>query len=640
MKKVLFLFIFSAIVNAGTSQTLLTYGKFSVGKAEFLRAYNKNKTQVDNKEKAIREYVSLYSNFKIKVKAAQEMMLDTSEQMKADVESFRSQIEENYMNDDKIYQQLMNEAFVRSQLDLHVVRYTINVDEQADPADTLNKFQIIQNLFEQLKSNPNTAPDVPAEVKYTDMGFITAFSIPYAYESIVYKLNPGEVSMPYRSKKAWHIFKVIAKRKSAGKWKVAQILFTSPDNADENTKAKAASTADSVFQLLMKGADFASMARTYSDDKLTYLNGGEMPEFGTGKYDLAFENEVVKLSKDGEISAPFRTAFGIHILKRLSYLPTPTAITDDAIQFELKQKLAQDDRIKIAKDKFARDIKAKIGLKIVPTVKTADILRYADTVVLDMENPDVTANTPISNKIILTFAKGNAKGQEWLDFVREFKSNPEMYKGETNKEIWEKYISLVSLDYYKKHLEEYNADFKYQLQEFREGNLLFEIMEKEVWSKASKDTVGLERYYAANKQKYMWGESADVLILNCVTEALAKQTMDSLKLGKYWKDLVDVKQGELQGDSGRFEMSQIGGDAQAPVGSFSAITNNADGTATFIYYYKHYSNGDQRNFSDARGMVINDYQSIVEKNWLDALKKKYPVKVNEALLSQVIKESK
>jgi peptidyl-prolyl cis-trans isomerase SurA len=257
-----------------------------------------------------------------------------------------------------------------------------------------------------------------------------------------------------------------------------------------------------------------------------------------------------------------------------------------------------------------------------------------------MENPDVTANTPISNKIILTFAKGNAKGQEWLDFVREFKSNPEMYKGETNKEIWEKYISLTSLDYYKKHLEEYNLDFKYQLQEFKEGNLLFEIMEKEVWSKASKDTVGLERYYAANKQKYLWGESADVLILNCITEALAKQTMDSLKLGKYWKDLVDVKQGELQGDSGRFEISQIGGDAQAPVGSFSAITNNADGTATFIYYYKHYPNGDQRNFSDARGMVINEYQSIVEKNWLDALRKKYPLKVNEALLSQIIKESK
>ncbi len=640
MKKALFLLMLSAITLEGISQSLLTYGKFSVGKEEFLRAYNKNKTQVDSKEKAIREYVTLYANFKMKVKAAQEMMLDTSEQMKADVENFRNQIEEHYMNDEKIYQQLMQEAFNRSQADLHVVRYSINVEETADPADTLNKFQIIQHVYDQLKANPNTAPDVPAEVKYTDMGFITAFSIPYAYENIVYKLNAGEISMPYRSKKAWHIFKVLSKRKSAGKWKVAQILFTSPENADNDTKAKAAATADSVYQLIIKGADFASMARTYSDDKLTYLNGGEMPEFGTGKFDVAFENEVVKLSKDGEISAPFHTAFGIHILKRISYAPTPADITDDALQFELKQKLSQDDRIKIAKDKFAKDIKVKIGLKIVATVKNADILRYADTVMLDMEMPDITATTPISNKTILTFAKGSANGQAWLEFVREFKSNPELYKGETNKEIWEKYISLTALDYYKKHLEEYNTDFKYQLQEFKEGNLLFEIMEKEVWSKASKDTVGLERYYAANKQRYIWGESADVLILNCVTEALAKQTLDSLKLGKYWKDLVDVKQGELQGDSGRFEIAQIGGDAQAPVGTYSAITNNADGTATFIYYYKQYSNGDQRNFADARGMVINDYQAVVEKNWLDALKKKYPVKVSEALLSQIIKESK
>jgi peptidyl-prolyl cis-trans isomerase SurA len=166
---------------------------------------------------------------------------------------------------------------------------------------------------------------------------------------LVYALKENGVSNPYRSKKAWHIFKLVNKRPSAGKWKIAQILFTFPPETDASQQAESKKNADSVYQLLKNGADFSEMAKQFSDDKLTYLNGGELPEFGTGKFDRKFEQEVLQLTKDGDISKPFQTSFGFHIIKRISQTPTPTQKGDDALLYELKQKLQQDERINISK---------------------------------------------------------------------------------------------------------------------------------------------------------------------------------------------------------------------------------------------------------------------------------------------------
>ena len=641
MKKIILLSANLLIGVSLFSQTLINYGKHSIGKVEFLKAFNKNKpTSEGNKEKSVKEYVDLYANFKMKVMEAMELKLDTAEQFKADVDNFRKQIVENYLSDEKTFNMLTDEAFTRSLSDLHVVRYSVTMDEAASPEDSMAKFNAIKAISEQLKKMPNSRINNSESplVEFSDMGFLTVFSLPYVYENIVYGLKPGETSSPYRAKKAWHVFSVIEKRKSVGKWKIAQILFSTPENADGSIMQVLKQKADSVYAILKHGADFSNVAKFVSDDKLTYLNGGELPEFGTGKYDNVFESEAIKLNKDGDISEPFQTSFGIHILKRLSQSPAPLAKSDDNWLYDIKQKLQQDDRIKIAKDKFAKDIIAKIGFKLTNAVKAADLYNFADSVMFDFEIPDAPATKPISKKVIINFAKGNATGEDWLNFIRDYKGNPDLYKMETNAVLWEKFKTYASLNYYKNNLEFYNADFAYQMQEFKEGNLLFEIMEKNVWSKASSDSVGLRTYYNAHKNQYIWSKSVDVLIMNAVSDDIAKAAKESIQNGVNWKELVEVNQGELQGDSGRFELSQINADSTASEESYSPVTLNSDGTAGFMKYLKFYKDGEQRSFEDARGMVINDYQGVVEKRWLSELQKKYPVKINESLLKEIIQK--
>jgi peptidyl-prolyl cis-trans isomerase SurA len=644
MKKFYCLLLAAAIIPALSAQSIFTYGNAPVGNDEFMRAYNKNKSPEANKESALREYLNLYINFKLKVKAAQTLRLDTLESLKADVSNFRNQVQESYMNDTKGVAVLVDEAFDRSQKDLHVLHFYVNIDEKMNRDDTTRARKAIEEVYDELKKGTTDYPEMLEEIsgkffptKGTDLGFITAFLLPYKYENIVYGLKPGGISRPYRSKSGWHVFKLAEERKSAGKWKIAQILLAFPPEGAGFKLEELKNRADSMANLLKKGADFAEMAKEYSQDKLTYLNGGEMPEFGTGRYDLPFETEVFKLSKNGEISNPIQTQFGYHIIKRLGQSPTPVDKNDAGYTYEIKQKVLQDDRIASAQEEFVKEVIKKTGYKRNAAVPDVALFRYADSMTPSKTAADAK-KFPISNKVIFSTGKTVVKGSDWLNFVYDYKTT-ELYKGEASSELLSKYVEAAALEYYKKNLEEYSNEFKYQMQEFTEGNMLFEIMERNVWNRAASDTNGLKKLYAQKKNNYQWPASADVLIFNCGSAKAADAARAALLEGKNWKEIADSSAGNVQADSTRYELTQIPlaeGTAVSAAMVSKPLVNGSDGTAVFVKILNMYPAGMQRSFEEARGLVINDYQAYLEEEWIKELKKKYPVKINEAAFKSLI----
>lgn len=644
MKKIYFLFFIAAFfTSALQAQTLFTYGGTAVDKQEFLRAYNKNKNPVSDKEKSLREYLDLYIKFKLKVKAARELKLDTLPQLKSDLEGFKSQIAETYMNNENEVNRLVNEAFDRSQKDLHVFHFFAAVDNNMIPADTLKAFQAMQHVDEEFRKGNHdiekaagslSASYVP--VKASDMGYITAFSLPYEIENILYGLKPGEASKPYRTAKGWHAFMLSDERKSPGKWRVAQILLAfSPGSTDNNMMKK---KADSIHSLLAKGADFSEMAKSVSDDKMTYMTGGEIPEFGTGRYDPSFENEVFKLKKDGEIGQPFATSFGFHIIKRIKQTPTPADPNDPDFRPALKQKVLQDNRVNVARDIFLRDITKQVGLKKLNAVKEVDLYRFADSVSANPDAP-ISKKIPIYDKPLFTIGKSSFNGNGWLSFVRDYKSAPGIYKGESYPVLFDKYINTSVLEYYRRNLESFSPDYHYQIEEFRDGNVLFEIMERYVWGPASNDSAGLAKLYNEKKAQYQWGRSASVIVFNCTNKELADEAIAAVTNGKDWKKLVEEKNNLVMADSGRYEISQIPMESNViPAEGLitKPVINTFDGSTSFIKFIKLFSAGEQRNFEDSRGLLINDYQAVIEERWINSLKKKYPVKVNEEVFRSLL----
>lgn len=636
-------FALLATEHAG-AQTLFTYGNNPVSKDEFLRAYNKNKTPVTDKEKSLREYLDLYTRFKLKVKAASELRLDTLQQLQYDVQNFRGQVEESYLNDEKELGRLVNEVFTRNQKDVHVLHYSIGINGKLSPADSAKNYKLLTELQEILaKPGSDHSAEINALnnrngdiIKVGDIGYITSFSIPYEMESLVYGLKPGEVSSIYKTKSALHLFKNAGERPGAGKWKVAQLLFAVPPGSDEATKTAAKKLADSVYTVLTSGANFEAMAKQYSNDKLTYMNGGQLPEFGTGKYDQAFESAVFALKNDGDISKPIATAYGYHIVKRLQHTPPPAEALDEALMNQLKQQVLQDGRVNIAKANFLKNIKVKTGFKRNPMLKDQDLFRFADSVVAAKE----VGKYPINKILFVSFTKSKVTGADWLNFVKDYKLNTDVYKGEDNKALLEKYISTVVVEYYRKHLDAFDPEFKYQMQEFKEGNMLFEVMERNVWSKAAADNDGLKKYYNANKSRYKWAESAAVILFNANSLKTAEEAAEALAKGSSWKQIADASEGSIQADSGRYEIAQL----QLPENiivkeglSTKPALNGNDNTASFLKVLTTYPADQQRSFEEARGLVINDYQGYLEEQWIAELKKKYPVKANEAVFQSMLK---
>jgi peptidyl-prolyl cis-trans isomerase SurA len=617
MKKLYLFFIVTCFTTGIFSQTLFTYGNNAVTKDEFLRAYNKNKTAVTDKAMALREYLDLYIKFKLKVKAAKDMRIDTLASLANDLQNFRSQIEESYLNDESQVNALVQEAITRSQKDIHAAYLFFPLKDYADSA----------SVYKAYKSSKE---------KWTDVGFITAFNLPYEFENIVYGLKPGEESKPLYTKTGYYIFKNIEERKAVGKIKAAQILIAVPEGAKEEDRMNAAKIADSVYKALLAGADFSEAAKSISNDQMTYMSGGMLPEFGVGKYTPEFESKVFALQKDRDITAPFQTRFGYHIIKRISKINIPEDRNNESYLYTVKQQVLLDSRIKAAKEKFLNSVLKKLNYKKNTVIKENELWKITDSLVV--ANKNITLPALNSNTLLFSLNNQNIKVSHWLAFIKDYKTTTSTY-GESNQQLMNKFISKIALDNYKKRLPDLNPEFKYQLQEFKEGNMLFEVMERNIWTKASNDTTGLKKYYDQHKRKYTWNESADAILLSTSNEKVAADIIQQMKKGKSWKQVVEESGGQVQSDSARYELIQL---PVKPNTKFTEgmitepLVNLNDETATFVMVLKIYPANEPRNFEEARGLVINDYQTFLEEKWIEQLKKKYPVKVNEKVFQSLL----
>jgi peptidyl-prolyl cis-trans isomerase SurA len=637
MKKcLLFLCLLSDSLFA-QNQTLFTYGNHSVSKKEFETAFNKNKIAAADNNQAIREYLNLYISFKLKVQAAKDLRMDTLPALKADLENFRNQIENIYLKDDNMIKKLIDEAFERSQKDIHLIDYFIEIP---NGADTTNIYKAINQLHQKIKNNqyfesPSQTQGIK-EIK-TDAGYITVFTLPYEYENIVYNLKPGMISDPVRTSEGWHIFSNAGERKAVGQIRIAQILLSAPEEfVKERREAK--KLADSLYLLLLNGADFSELAKEYSHDRTTYFNDGILPAFGVGKYTKAFEEKAFSIKKDGEILAPFETEFGYHILKRISAEPVPDSKNNHSFLEELAQRVSRDARMKLAEKAFIKEVIQLTGMQQEKVDKNT-LWEITDSSVLaDRIFPvrNMNEQTPLlhfNDKTVATVA-------DWTLYLRNSTPTFNGIPKQSYPTLFTEFCNHAALANYKKRLSEFSPEFNLQMEEFRDGNMLFEVMEKEVWNKAANDSAGLMDFYNKNKQKYTWDESAETLIFSCINETIAKKILEDLKNGKSTENLLVENESLVQIDSGRYELQQI------PIAKKENLTvnkitqpihNDQDGTVIFSKILQLHPANEPRSFEEARGMIISDYQQILEDDWLKELNKKYPVKINKKTFNSLTK---
>jgi peptidyl-prolyl cis-trans isomerase SurA len=647
MKKNLLIIIVTLLVSPASAQTLFTYGKHSVDAKEFLRAYQKNNTgPVANKAKAMRDYLDLYINSRLKIQEAYELRYDTLPTMKMELANLRTQITENYMTDPDLTARMTKEAFQRSLKDIRVSHiYISNRNSVNGAIDTLAAQKKTNEILERLKKGEDFAQvarqlsdDTTSRENGGDMGFITVFTLPYDFENAIYNTAPGKHSAVVRSKSGYHIFKRTAERKALGKIRLQQILLAIPNWSDEAEKKQIAARADSLYKRLLAGDNFNRLALDFSNDYVTSVSGGLMPDVSVGQFDPAFEKMIWSITKDGGISKPFLTSHGWHIIKRISVRPVVTDPNSKINQQELQQKIVMDGRWKNSRDFIYKKVAEKKTVRRLP-YDDAALWNMTDSV---LDKKPMTSGWAIKATTPL-FAIGDSvyDANDWINYAYTHRFKQDGTGLKPLDQLRDEWVNYNMIEYFKANLEEFAEEFRYQMKEFAEGNLFFEIMQQEIWNRSQTDTTGLMALYEKNKKNYLWKQSVDAVLffcsdLNTATAAHAKMKSTPSD----WRKISELFTEKLVADSSRYEWNQVPnlGKSVPKAGTLTnPLLNTTDNTASFAYVFRVYPQPTQRTFTEARGLVINDYQVILEKEWEASLKKKYPVTIDEKVFAEISK---
>ncbi len=623
---------------AASTQTLFTYANDTVTVPQFFAAYQKNNAGATGSE-GLRTYLDLYIASRLKIKEALARHYDTLPQLTADLAALREQIMPAYLHDEAALQKLTDEARLRAQKDIHLQTIFIAF-ERGGIADTAAAAGRVQEALRKIKSGQSFeavarefSDDPSVRQNSGDAGFITVFSLPYEMENMVFNTPVGQLAPLYTSRNGYHIFKNAGERPALGTLHAAQILIAFPPGAGAAAKTHAAHLADSLYRQLQKGASFAKLAGQFSNDAVSSQAEGEMPPFGIGTFDPVFEKAAFELSHDGAITQPFETSHGWHIVKRLQLEPANGAAGDEKERARLREKVEASDRMATTDDALAQSVLAKAGFKKA-NVADAQLWAFTDSL-LDAKGAGapthITTTTPL-----FTLGDSVLTAADWLLFAQTFRYKPDGSGLKPYGQVWDGFVQVTALAYYKDHLEVYNEAFRNQLQEFKDGNLFFEIMQREVWNKAQDDTTALQTFYNAHAGHYIWQQSADAVVFYTPDAATASKLRSHLlPHPEAWKEIAQNMGDSVAFDSARFELAQLPNEGHADLKKglvTQAVQHGGDSTASFAYILQTYNTPVQRSFAEAKGAVVADYQAELEKKWTAALKKKYQVQVNEKAL--------
>lgn len=622
--------------SSAFSQTLFTYGTKTVSKEEFLKAFNKNPDTTGSRTDKLKEYLDMYVNFKLKIQAARDEKLNLDQMYKEEGENFKNQLAENYINEQANISGLIKEAFERSQKDILVAHVFVEVKPGTDTATAYNQ---IKQAYDALQSGKDFgeiastySSDEGVKQAKGNIGYITVFILPYEIENIVYGLKPGGYSNIYRSGVGYHIFKNVSERPAVGKRKIQQILLATPASfTDEERNAKA-KLADSIYQLLQNGAPFEQMVQQYGGPNTGFEAGNET-EVGIGQYDAEFEKQIFSLQKIGDISKPFATSYGYNIIKLVGIIPISKDENDMVNRAHFQEMVEQDHRLAAAKDKLVEKWMQQTKYTAA-TYNAKDLWAYTDSA-LKKGSPVATYKSITPQTQLFSFAKQKITVANWMQFVMQAKQTGASYAQKDYPAIMKEFEKTACSNYYRAHLEDYYPPVAAQVQEFNEANLLFAVMDKHVWSKASQDSAGLKKYYDEHKEKYTWQPGVTALVVSSSSKEIIDSIADELKTSAAnWRNIVGKFSNAAVADSSRFENGQLPVKQDVPMQKGLISTpelNEAGDSYTLVYVFDVHNQVELRSFDDARGLVINDYQQVLEQKWIAELKKKYPVKVNDAV---------
>ncbi|MFN5710396.1 MAG: peptidylprolyl isomerase [Bacteroidota bacterium] len=639
------------VAQAQTSadQVLMTVAGKNITKSEFEAIYHKNNNKSASADsKSLQDYLELFINFKLKVREAEELGLDTVAAFKNELEGYRKQLAAPYLTDNEVNDMLLKEAYDRMKKDVRASHILIKCDAAALPKDTLiayNKAIAARNRIlkgeDFSKVARELSEDPSAKDNGGDLGYFTSMQMVYTFETAAFSAETNKVSMPVRTRFGYHIILKTDERPNQGQITVAHIMVKTPQKdaaVKDTSKTDPKAKIDEMYAKIKAGADFAEMAKQFSDDKGSAKKGGELPMFGTGRMVIEFEKAAFALKNDGDMSMPIQTQYGWHIIKRLSKKELGSF---DELKPELKAKIGKDSRSQNGKESMIAKIKKQYNFK--ENLKLRDeFVKVMDTTFFDAKWKHEAA-AKLNKDALFSIGEKTYSQKDFAMYLENHQSK----RAKTDftllvKDMYKEFVNESCLGYEESKLASKYPEFKALLQEYRDGILLFDLTDKNVWSKAVKDTTGLKVFYEENKSKYMWDTRAEATVYKCATEKVAADVRKMLKdkaKKKYTNDDIlkainKDSQLNLNIETGKYSKGENDIVDKFEWKKGLSANSTVDKQVVFVDF-ENIIAPTNKSIAEAKGLITADYQNYLEKQWIASLRNKYQFSVDKAVLSTV-----
>ena len=650
--KQLFLSLFLAVsilslAQKTSKETLFTINEKPYFTDEFTRVYKKNLDLVkDESQKDLNQYLELFIGYKLKVNKANKLGLQNGEQYQNELKTYRSQLAKNYTTDSKVTKELVQEAYNRLQKEINASHILILCDENVSPQDTLVAYNKIAVILAKAKKGDDFgqlaqeySQDPSAKENKGNLGYFSSFRMVYAFESGAYKTPVGSISNIVRSRFGYHIIKVNDIRDNRGEISVAHIMILKAKEGEDQAKPKA--TIEDIYKKIQQGEKFDALANQFSEDKSSSSKGGVLNRFGSGQLSSdEFENAAFSLTKQNPISKPFESQFGWHIVKLIEKFPVKTL---EESKVDLESKVSKDDRSRLITNSLNEKLRKKYTIKV-------DAKNFeATSKVIDDKFYDSKWELPsdlkLFEKSLFLIEKKPVTGTDFLKYVNSQQKSGIKLKpiSKLNELLFKNFKDEQFSKYYDANLEKEFPEFSAVMDEYRDGLLLFDLMEKEIWQRSKTDTVGLKKFYESEKSKHVWKTRATAQIFSSTKQETIKQALELLKTNKTvqeikdklnTKDLVSIMATEGVYEEGAVAMPK---ESKYQVG-ISEIIKQGD------YFYITKTDkilpAGIKTFDECKGKIINDYQQFLEQNWVSDLKKEFTVVINQEVFEKVKKQIK
>ena len=758
---------------------ILTLGNKAFTTDDFFQSFTKNQLSADSVQRTdVKNYFDLYTNLKLKVLAAESEGRDTTEAFREEMNTYRKQLAQSYLTDRVLVESLASEAYQRMQEEVNASHILLPVSEYALPVDTLAAYQTIVSLRKQALGGADFAKlarehsqDITTAQNGGNLGYLTAFSVVYPLETAAYTTVVGGISQPVRTRFGYHLIKVNSRRPGRGRVRVAHILVRLSPSADELGQKAARDRIDAAYARLQKGEPFEQACRQVSDDATSKTNGGVLPLFEPGRWVPAFEDAAFSLTKPGDYSTPVRTNYGWHIIKLIERKGLDAYTT---LGPSLRQRVTTDSRADVVRQASVQRLRKEYAVQEEKAV-LENALAKADTNLLHGQwRHNEPLEPALQTKTLVTLGRQPYTVNQFFSYVRQRQQpqrNPALPTLPGNnpasadraasgsptvamRRLFDQFVGDQLMSMEEANLDKKSSEFRALLNEIRDGVLLSQVMEQNVWERSMVDSTGQRQYFEQNKEKYRFPERALATIVVAKNDSLLKQAVsmlsgrppyqlrrsaaplafeknqtaltpslretlfdvlvvmstnpdyvvevggshdpterDSVSAGRIRavvgylqkngialsrimeKDFQGARPGttkDAQRNVSFQYFSQAKGDIAKVINSRQSLPNGAsDGSAVTITTGL-FAQGDNpyvdginqwkagattlhrdnkavallidrieparaKTFAEARGTVINEYQALLEKQWLAQLRQTYPVKVNDDEIRKLVK---